>query len=158
MQLSSSAFAQGQTIPKKHSEDGENLSPPLSWTGAPPSTGSYALIVEDPDAPTADPWIHWVMFNIPGDTTSLPAGLPRNGELTSPIPARQGRNSFKNSNVGYRGPAPPHGDGAHHYYFRIFALDRPLDLAPEVSAEQLRAAMKTVQVLSTGELVGVYQR
>jgi Raf kinase inhibitor-like YbhB/YbcL family protein len=123
---------------------------------------SFALVVDDPDAPdprrpAPEPWVHWVLFNIPAEYTSLPEGVDRRPEPTSIAPARQGLNSWPADNVGYRGPAPPPGSGVHRYRFRIYALDTLLDLPPGVSREQLQAAMQG-RVVAEGELLGVYQR
>lgn len=157
MQITSEAFQDGQPIPKKHTEDGENISPPLSWSGAPDGVAEFALIVDDPDAPREDPWVHWVLFKIPGDADSLPEGLPRQDALPKVGGARQGHNSFPQDNLGYRGPAPPPGHGTHHYHFKLYALDAPLDLAAGVEKEALLEAMEG-HILAQNELVGTYER
>jgi len=155
--LTSSAFQGGAPIPRRHTGDGEDLSPPLAWTGLPEGTEELALICDDPDAPTPQPWVHWVLFNLPPSVASLPEGLPRKPRLEAPIAATQGVNSWPTDNVGYRGPAPPRGHGTHRYHFVLRALDRRLVLPPGVDKAGLMKAMKG-HVLATGELVGTYQR
>lgn len=159
MQLTSTAFRDGETIPRRYTEDGENTSPPLAWSGVPPKTQELALIVDDPDAPQADPWVHWLIYNIPAGITALPEGIDRNPTTTGKLAGlHQGRNTWNQNNVGYRGPAPPKGHGTHHYHFKLYALDRSLNLAPLVQKGSLEAAMKKVQVLGTAELIGLYER
>lgn len=159
MRIASSAFEQGQPIPRRFTEDGENLSPPLEWTDLPPKTQEFALIVDDPDAPTTDPWVHWLLYNIPMGVVQLPEGMDRNPTTNDPVAGlHQGRNSWNANNVGYRGPSPPKGSGTHHYHFRIYALNRPLNLAPLVQKGSLEAAFKKVQVLAQAELMGTYER
>src|SRR5262245_10431763 len=124
MQLTSSAFQEGQSIPKKNTGEGQDTSPPLTWTNAPPPTKSFALVVDDPDAPSPrqpapDPWVHWVIFNMPAETNELPAGIPRTGRPPVPTGAQQGLNSWTRDNVGYRGPLPPPGSGQHRYVFKL---------------------------------------
>jgi Raf kinase inhibitor-like YbhB/YbcL family protein len=157
MKLESSAFQNNQPIPRRNTEDGVNISPPLNWTGAPAGTGEFALICDDPDAPTEKPWVHWLIYGIPGDITGLPEGQPRKDPLDSPKGSRQGENSFKRDRIGYRGPAPPPGHGTHHYHFRLYALDNRLNLGGGVQKETLLAAMEG-HVLETAELIGTYQR
>lgn len=156
MRLSSPAFANGEPIPKKYTEDGNNLSPPLRWNDVPEAARELALIVDDPDAPRADPWVHWVAYKIPAELRELPEGLARLAALERP-PLRQGFNSFQHDNVGYRGPAPPKGHGPHHYHFRLYALREPLNLAPEVSKAALLKAIEG-RVLAHAELIGTYER
>lgn len=162
MQVMSSAFNEGETIPAKYTEDGQNISPPLQWKGAPEGTKSFALIVDDPDAPSpknpaAEPWVHWVIFNIPADVARLEAAIPQELELQKPPGAKQGKNSWPRDNVGYRGPAPPPGSGKHRYQFHVYALDAVLPLDAGVSKKELVEAMKG-RVLAEGLLQGVYQR
>lgn len=153
--IQSSAFKNSETIPKAHTADGADLSPQLSWTGVPQEARELALIMDDPDAPTTDPWVHWVIYKIPADTINLPQGLVGEGQLEKPAGALQGKNSW--DTVGYRGPAPPPGHGTHHYHFRLFALSEPLGLGQGVTKQQLLQAMEG-HVLAQGELVGTYQR
>ena len=114
--LTSTAFDPGETIPVRHTADGVDVSPAMSWSGAPAGVKEFALICDDPDAPQTDPWVHWVVYALPPDTAGLPEGLPRLVKLASPVGARQGANSWPKDNVGYRGPAPPRGK-VHHYHF-----------------------------------------
>ncbi|HTV62558.1 MAG TPA: YbhB/YbcL family Raf kinase inhibitor-like protein [Verrucomicrobiae bacterium] len=151
MTLTSPAFAEGQAIPKKYSGQGENISPPLNWSGAPAGVKSFALIVEDPDAPMGT-FTHWVIFNLPPDTTVLQANVPTSETLADG--ARQGENDF--GRTGYGGPMPP-GGNPHRYYFKIFALDTLLDLEPGASEKQLLKAVRE-HVLAEGQLMGTYQR
>ena len=153
--LESPAFADGGLIPAVHTGEGLNLSPALRWHGAPQGTCSYALVMDDPDAP-AGPWVHWLLFNIPAQLERLPAGLDRAPEL--PNGARQGRcwgvSTFHR--FGYQGPLPPVGR-AHRYRFQLHALDQPLDLAPGCTVFELRAAMAG-HGLGRAELTGLYSR
>lgn len=157
LQVKSSAFSNNEPIPRKYTEDGQDLSPPLSWSGAPEQTKQFALIVDDPDAPREEPWVHWVLYKIPPGTTSLPEGLPRTKTLDMPAGAVQGVNSFRGDNIGYRGPAPPPGHGTHHYHFKVYALDTIIDAGPGLTKDALLKQMEG-HVLATGELVGTYER
>jgi hypothetical protein len=152
--ITSTAFEPGKPIPKKHTGDGEDLSPPLAWSKAPEGTKELALICDDPDAPVGT-WTHWVLYKIPADTTSLPEGLPRDKVLKTPAGAAQGVNSWSSDNLGYRGPKPP--SGMHHYHFKLYALDAPVKLQPGADKKALLAAIKD-HVLATGELNGTYSR
>ena len=151
--LESPAFRDGELIPVIHTGEGLNLSPPLRWSGAPGSTGSFALVLVDPDAP-AGPWVHWVLFNIPPELRALPAGLARAPQL--PNGARHGScwgvSHFER--IGYQGPLPPAGP-LHRYVFELVALDGPLDLEPGCTVFELRAAMAE-HALARAELVGIY--
>jgi Raf kinase inhibitor-like YbhB/YbcL family protein len=155
MTLRSDAFADGKAIPRRHSEDGEDLSPPLTWSGPPEGTQELALIVDDPDAPRAEPWVHWVLYKIPADVQSLTEGIPPTPTPDAPPGARQGKNSWGTD--GYRGPAPPKGHGTHHYHFRLYALDAPLAAAQGLDKAGLLHAMQG-HVLAEAELVGTYER
>jgi len=149
--LSSPAFKQGDPIPKKFTCEGTDVSPALKWSGAPAGTKSFALIVDDPDAPVGT-WVHWVLFNIPGETTSLPEGLATTGEF--PDGSKQGTNDFKR--LGYGGPCPPPGP-AHRYFFKLYALDQPLDLPTGATKAKVLDAI-TGHILGQGELLGKYKR
>jgi hypothetical protein len=151
------SFKAGAKIPPRHSEDGKDLSPPLSWSGVPEGTKELALIVDDPDAPIAEPWVHWVIYKIPAATTGLVEGIPRQEKLDDPKGALQGKNTWSSGNLGYRGPAPPRGHGVHHYHFKLYALDAELDLKPGLDKKALLEAMAG-HILAQGELVGTYQR
>jgi Raf kinase inhibitor-like YbhB/YbcL family protein len=146
MVLTSSAFAEGDLIPARHARRGENLSPPLAWNGAPAGTRSFALIVDDPDAPGGD-WVHWIVYNLPADLSALPEGI-----TTPPGSAAQGKNGW--GAAQYDGPQPP--SGTHRYVFKLYALDTVLDLGPGATKAALLDAMEG-HVLARGQLVGKYQ-
>ncbi len=144
--LSSSAVSEGGSIPRRHTCDGEDLSPALTWSGAPERTAAFALIMDDPDARG---FIHWVVFDHAGGSAgSLPEGVPPSGGSLS-----QGINDFRR--VGYGGPCPP--SGTHRYTFTIYALDRTLGLAGSPSAAQVRSAMEG-HILAQATLNGTYRR
>ena len=154
--IRSSAFESGQAIPKQYTGDGKDISPPLSWSNLPPGAKELALIVDDPDAPTSDPWVHWVMARIPGTTTQLREGIGPWDTPQGAPDAVQGKNTF--GKIGYGGPAPPRGHGVHHYRFHLYALDQPLTkLHVTFDADSLKAEMNG-HVLGEGELIGTYQR
>ncbi len=154
----SAAFADGKSIPREYTEDGSDVSPPLAWEGAPKETQELALVCDDPDAPTKEPWVHWVIYKIPADVRQLPKHVPPRPELDHPAGALQGKNSWPSGRtVGYRGPAPPRGHGTHHYRFHVYALDAKLSLAPEMDKNALLRAMKG-HVLAEGQITGTYQR
>lgn len=148
----SPAFKAGQTIPQRHSEYADGLSPPLSWT---PVEGAktYAIIMEDPDAKPITPFVHWVAWNIP--VTALPEGVTEQLRLTEPPGLTQGRTS--RGTVGYLGPRPPVGDPPHHYHVLVLALDTTLDLPPGSDRDALLEAAKG-HVLAKGVLMGTYQQ
>jgi Raf kinase inhibitor-like YbhB/YbcL family protein len=149
--LTSLDFVNKEYIPHEFSCDGANKSPKLVWSGAPKNTKSYALIVDDPDAPSGT-WVHWVIFNIPANKTSLTSAGGRNKNLLDG--SMQGVNS--SNNIGYDGPCPPPGK-PHHYHFKLYALDTLLKLEPGVSKQDLVAATKG-HILAQAELVGLYKR
>lgn len=151
MTLTSSAFANGTAIPAIFTCSGQDISPPLSWSGAPAGTQSLALTVIDPDAPVK-PFVHWLIFNLPASTSSLAQGVPpsKNG----PDGSLQGRNDFNAE--GYRGPCPPPGP-AHHYHFTVYALDRSVTLPGGVREPAFADAIQG-HVLATGELIGTFAR
>ena len=155
MDLHSDAFPHGGWIPREHSGEGEDLSPPLRWSRVPEGVGAFALILDDPDAPPGL-WIHWVLFNLPPELRELPAGLPPHGQLEngSLHGACWGVESFEL--LGYAGPLPPPGP-AHRYRFLLSALDGPLPLPAGATAAQVRDAM-VGHILEEAELVGRYQR
>jgi Raf kinase inhibitor-like YbhB/YbcL family protein len=158
IQITSSAFTQGQPIPKKYTGEGPDVSPQLAWTGAPQNTKEFALICDDPDAPTAEPWVHWVIYKIPASATGLPEGVPQAEHPKDPAGALQGTNSWpKGENTGYRGPMPPVGHGVHHYHFKLYALDAPLSVSPGLDKKGLLAAMEN-HIMAQGELMGTYER
>ena len=151
----SSAFADGARIPDRHACKGPDLSPPLTFEGVPAEARSLALICDDPDAPTPQPWVHWVIYGLPADTRELPAGVPTDIRLEAPQGAMQGKNSW--GTLGYRGPAPPPGHGTHHYHFQLLALSEAPKLPPGATKAELLEAVEG-QVLARGELVGTYSR
>jgi Raf kinase inhibitor-like YbhB/YbcL family protein len=151
LQVTSSAFRDGQAVPKQFTADGKNVSPPLQWGDPPDGTKSFALIAEDPDAPRGT-WTHWVLFNLPADKRSLEEGVPAEGTL--PGGARQGSNDF--GKLGYGGPSPPAGK-PHRYYFKLYALDAELNLPPGATKKQVLAATEG-HVLAEGQLMGTYGR
>ena len=151
--LVSDAFAQGAPIPVKYTCDGEDVSPHLTWTGIPGGTQSLALIMDDPDAPMGT-FVHWVLFDIPAQRTTLPEGVPPQPEV--PGIGRQGHNDFGRNVLGYRGPCPPPGK-PHRYFFRLYALNTTLNLQPGSSAKEVREAMKG-HILGYGEYMGTYAR
>ena len=155
IRIHSEAFGADGPIPAKYTADGRNDSPPLRWSNLPPGTQELALIVEDPDAPRAEPFVHWVMYKIPSDAAGLPESLPQGTKLKTPIGALQGKNSL--GDIGYDGPAPPRGHGTHHYHFHLYALDKPLEVEPGLDNKALIAAMSG-RILDDGELVGTYER
>ena len=155
IRVTSSAFASGQPIPRKYTGEGEDVSPPLSWSNVPAGAKELALICDDPDAPQAEPWVHWLLYKIPPQTGGLPEAVPREKTLREPAGAMQGINSFRK--IGYGGPMPPRGHGVHHYHFRVYALKQSLDVQPGIDKASLLAAMRGA-VIAEGELVGTYER
>ena len=156
LMVRSSAFSEGHPIPPAHTEDGDDRSPVLTWSAAPKETAAFCLIVDDPDAPGEEEWVHWILADIPGSASSLPAGfheklLPAD----APSGLVQGVNSW--GTTGYRGPAPPVGHGLHHYHFKLYALDAVLGLPEGVAKHELLEALSG-HVLARGELVGTYRR
>lgn len=155
--LASSAFDDGQRIPKKHTGDGDDLSPPLTLPEPPAGAKTWAIICDDPDAPSPEPWVHWVIYNIPIDCRELPEGIARAASPDEPAGACQGTNSWSTGNIGYRGPQPPIGSGKHRYYFHLYALDAVLDLSPEqATKESLLEAMEG-RILDETRLLGTYE-
>jgi Raf kinase inhibitor-like YbhB/YbcL family protein len=150
MRVTSSAFSQGGNIPSKFSCDGNDISPPITWSKGPDDTKSYALIVDDPDAPMGT-WVHWVIYDIPPSITSLPENVPKTQETTGG--SVQGLNDFKRH--GYRGPCPP--GGTHRYYFKVYALDTVLKAGAGLTKKKLLKEMEG-HILGQGELMGTYSR
>ncbi len=149
--LSSPAIAPGAPIASGFACTGADRSPELAWSGAPKSTVTFALIVEDPDAPGGT-FIHWVAYNIPASATSLPAGLPQNAEI--PGGGTNGMNSF--DHIGYNGPCPPPGK-THRYRFHLFALDSALSVGERADAAAIELAIKG-HVVAEAELTGTFKR
>jgi len=150
LELASSAFEPRGNIPTNHTGEGDDVSPPLSWSNVPEGTKSYALFCHDPDAPLVTPgaygFVHWVLYNIPASVTQLAEG---EGKFTS------GGNNFGQS--GYGGPMPPEGHGLHHYFFWILALDSETTLQPDLSLEELLREIEP-NVIGMNRLVGTYIR
>jgi Raf kinase inhibitor-like YbhB/YbcL family protein len=151
MQVTSTAFKEGEAIPKQYTADGKDVSPPLQWSGAPEGARSFALICDDPDAPTKTPWVHWVLYNLPADKHELPEAVSTKDSLASG--AKQGKNDFKKP--GYGGPSPP--SGTHRYFFKVYALNDVLELPAGATKADLEKAMKG-HVLAHGQLMGKYSR
>jgi len=147
IEVSSPAFEPGATIPKKHTGEGQDVSPPLEWSALPQGTKEIAIICDDPDAPTHKPFVHWVAYKIPADRR----GLPERGTEG----ALEGKNDFDGR--GYDGCMPPRGHGVHHYHFKVYALGTELDVPAGLSKDELLAAMEG-HILDEGELVGTYER
>lgn len=146
LELRSSAFSDGDLIPHRYSRQGGNKVPPLRWTHVPEGTEELALVCEDPDAP-GGVFTHWVVTALGPDTDGIDGSPPPD--------AAPGRNGF--GDVGWDGPQPPVGDGAHRYYFRLYAVDRPLGLGEGATADDVHAAAHG-HVLATGTLVGLFAR
>ena len=146
LQLTSDAFVNGQSIPAKYSCIGKNISPPLAWTEPPAGTQSFALIVDDPDAPGRT-WVHWVLFNIQPEMRSLKEGFTAENTIAV------GKNS--SSHLSYDGPCPP--SGTHRYFFKLYALDATLSLSPGATKDQLLKAMDG-HILAQAELMGTFSK
>jgi Raf kinase inhibitor-like YbhB/YbcL family protein len=157
MEITSTVFRDGQAIPQKYTGEGEDVSPELHWTNLPDGTKELALICDDPDAPRAEPWVHWVIFKISSLLDHLPEGIARSPRPSKPAEVLQGRNSWPSDNIGYRGPMPPPGHGTHHYHFRLYALDVELNSERALSKEELLELMQG-HVLAEAEMVGTYAR
>lgn len=148
-------FEPGEAIPGTFTCEGENVSPPLAWSGAPETTKTFALIVDDPDAPGRT-FVHWVCYNIPIDTTQLARGADLSQHVTDAAwGPEEGSNDF--GDIGYGGPCPPRGDDPHRYFFRLYALDVTLDLAPGATRQQVMDAMEG-HVVASAELMGTFAR
>ncbi|MCS7286110.1 MAG: YbhB/YbcL family Raf kinase inhibitor-like protein [Anaerolineae bacterium] len=151
MSLFSPAFTNGSLIPERYTCKGENISPPLGWTGVPAEAKSLVLICDDPDAP-GGPFNHWLLYNIPPSTTNLPEGVPPLPSL--PDGSFQGFNSF--GKIGYDGPCPPPGS-THRYFFRLYALDKTLNIPPKARKAEILRAMEG-HILAVAELMGRFSR
>lgn len=151
LELRSTAWKEGGRIPRRFCFRGlgENVSPPLEWDPGPEGTVEYALVCDDLDAPTEEPFCHWVLLGIPGAVTALPEGQP-------PPAARAGKNDY--GEAGWGGPMPPRRSGAHHYHFRLWALERPLGLPAGATRDVVLRALDEGGVLAAGELIGTFER
>jgi Raf kinase inhibitor-like YbhB/YbcL family protein len=150
MRIESAAFSEGGLIPQRHTCDGKDVSPPLSWTGTPEGAKSLALICDDPDAP-GKTWVHWVVFNIPPAARQLPEAIAPGGPISGV--GTQGKNDFRK--LGYGGPCPP--GGTHRYQFKLYALDAELALPAGATKAELEGAMEG-HVLGQATLTGKYSR
>ena len=149
--ITTPAFKDGASIPKKFTADGADVSPALSWQGAPAGTQAWALIMDDPDAPVGL-WVHWLVYDLPGATAGLAEGMGVSTKL--PAGSKEGANSWGNSAWG--GPSPPKGK-PHRYFFKLYALSKPLGLATGASKEELVKAM-TGKILAEAQVMGTYGR
>lgn len=157
MTITSPTLKAGQPIPTDHTADGKNISPAIAWSNVPSGTKSFALIMDDPDVPMPQPFVHWVIYKIPGTAKGIPENIPI--DPATPMPSEiagavQGVSGFRRPI--YRGPAPPPGK-VHNYHFTVYALDAGLDLAPGLNKQQLLDAIKG-HVIGQGELVATYER
>lgn len=152
MQIKSTAFEENGLIPRKYTCDGSDVSPPLTWTRPPAGTKGIALICDDPDAPMGT-WVHWVIYGLSPETQSLPENVPPQKTVLGG--AKQGINDFRK--IGYGGPCPPRGHGAHRYFFKIYALDIEIDLPPGATKQEVEKAMKG-HILAEGQIIGKYGR
>jgi Raf kinase inhibitor-like YbhB/YbcL family protein len=151
IQITSTAFADGQPVPAKYTCDGIDVSPPLAWTNVPTNAKSFALIADDPDAPMGT-WVHWVLYDLPGDITALPENVAKSQFISGN--AMQGMNDF--GRLGYGGSCPPPGK-PHRYFFKLYALDVMLDLKPGITKKDVLKAVEG-HILAQGQLMGTYQR
>ena len=145
LRVTSPAFDGHGAIPERHTGDGEDVSPPLEWTGVPEGTRAFAVVVHDPDAPLVEGFTHWVAYGIAGDAEGLSEG---GADVT------QGVNSM--GEAGYMGPAPPPGHGPHHYYFWVYALDEDLALEPGLDRRALLARIED-HVIEQARVIGTYE-
>ena len=150
MEIKSTAFKEGEIIPRRYTCDNIDISPPLKWSQVPAGTKTFAIICDDPDAPMGT-WVHWVLFNLPENVLELPENVLKLEVLKNG--ARQGKNDF--GKIGYGGPCPP--SGTHRYYFKIYALDKKLDSKPGITKKELLKAMEG-HMLAEGQLMGRYKR
>lgn len=156
MKLFTDAIEKNGFIDLRYTCDMDNSSPELRWEDVPNGTQTLALICEDPDAPRGT-FVHWVVYQIPGNVRHLPAGIPPQDALPNGI--RQGLNS--NRKLGYTGPCPPEGDEAHHYFFRLYALSRTLPIPARANAQQIMECIQAEGpdvLLATAEVHGLYRR
>ena len=150
IKITSPAFKENDLIPHKYTCDGQDISPPLQWESVPEETKTIALISDDPDAPMGT-WVHWVIFNLPADTKELAANIPPDKIL--PDGARQGTSDF--GKIGYGGPCPP--GGTHRYFFKIYALDKEIELDAGAAKSDLLNAIQG-HIIAQGQLIGKYKR
>ena len=151
LELQSSDFSSGASIPRQFTCDGADISPALAWNDPPAATQSFALIADDPDAPVGS-WVHWVLFDLPANVRALPQNVPKQEQLADG--SRQGHNDFRK--IGYGGPCPPPGK-PHRYFFKLYALDTKLNLKPGATKKDVERAMQG-HILAQGEWMGRYGR
>ena len=150
MKLTSTAFKEGEAIPRGYTCDGADVSPPLEWTGVPKTAKTIAIIADDPDAP-AGTWVHWVLYNLPADGLGLIENTPQIETLKGG--GAQGKNDF--GKIGYGGPCPP--SGTHRYFFKFYALDSELTLKPGATRAEVEQAMEG-HTIGRAQLMGTYSR
>jgi len=153
--IQSDAFDDGERIPDQYTTEGEDISPPLTVSDKPENTEAIVLICDDPDAPQPEPWVHWLIWNIPASSPSLPEGVGPDEHPDEVPGARQGVNDF--DHVGYGGPAPPPGHGTHRYRFTVYALDNELALPAGADREELEEAMDS-HVIDRDRVTVTYER
>jgi Raf kinase inhibitor-like YbhB/YbcL family protein len=153
--IESPAFRDGEQVPTKYSGEGQDVSPPLRWSGVPAGARELVLVCEDPDAPMAEPFVHWVIYGMSPMQMALPEGVPTKPMLSKPFTAKQGRNSM--GKIGYTGPMPPPGHGPHRYFFMLYALDAKLNLPAGVKKQDLMNAIKP-HIIGFTQVIGKYER
>jgi Raf kinase inhibitor-like YbhB/YbcL family protein len=151
LRVVSSMFVSGDALPERYTQNGENISPPISWNRGPAGTIAYAVIVEDNSVNRPEPIVHWIVYDIPGTVTRLPLGVPAGDQLENG--ARQGKNIA--GSAGYIGPKPPAGE-THAYHFQVFALSGRLNLDPATADRAAVLAAMRGKVISSGDLIGRY--
>ena len=151
MNLTSTAFREGEPIPQQFTCEGQNISPGLAWSEAPKESKSFAVVLHDPDAPRPNGFVHWVVYNIPATVNSIAQNAPANASV--PELGMQGRND--SGKVGYMGPCPP--SGKHRYFFRLYALRSRLDLPPSATYKEVIDTMEG-RVIEQAELMGTYEK
>ncbi len=147
LSLTSAVFQDGEIIPSQYTCEGKNISPPLQWEGVPTGVESFVLIMDDPDAP-AGVWDHWILFNLPKDLRHI-----QEDERRFPSDIKKGINSWVN--LSYGGPCPP--SGIHHYFFKLYALSKKLELSDAANKPEIEKAMRG-HILAQAQLVGVYKK
>ncbi len=158
IKVTSSAFKNGQPIPAKYTGEGQDISPPIAWSDLPEGTKELVLICDDPDAPTEEPWVHWVIYKIPPEATGLPEGVSVKARLKTPPGTLQGKNSWPSGQtIGYRGPMPPPGLGTHRYFFHLYALEAKMVVEPGIDKQTVLDEIED-HILAEGELLGTYER
>lgn len=150
IKLTSTAFKEGEPIPRQYTCTGVNVSPSLEWSGVPKSAKTLVIVADDPDAPSGT-WVHWVLYNLPADNIGMVENLPATDELRAG--GFQGKNDF--GKIGYGGPCPP--SGTHRYFFKIYALDNELPLKAGATKAEVEKAMEG-HVVAQGQLIGTYKK